>query len=74
MNHIRSALSNHRYNPAAKWKDGRLDGEGDDDDSSSDDYYEWKYHVDGRINGRLAEDNEFDDDLVFAADMDRVLL
>jgi hypothetical protein len=69
-NHIRSALSNLRYNLAAKWKDDRLDREGDDDDSSADDYYEWKYHVDGGTNGRLDEDNEFDDDLIFATDMD----
>ena len=40
------------------------------DDSSADDYYEWKYHVDGRINGHLDEDDEFDDDLMFAADLD----
>jgi hypothetical protein len=62
-NHIRSALSNLRYNPEAKWKDDRLDGAGDDDNISDDDYYEWKYHVDGGINGRLDEDDEFDDDL-----------
>jgi hypothetical protein len=59
-----------RYSPEAKWKDYRLDGAGDDDDISDDDYYEWKYHVDGGINGRLDEDNEFDDDLMFATDID----
>jgi hypothetical protein len=55
-NHIRSALSNLQYNPAAiKWKDNRLDGEGDDDDISADDYYEWKYHVYGGINGTMID-------------------
>jgi len=47
---------------------GRLNGEGDDEDDDTcddDDYYEWKYHVDGGINGRLDEDDEFDSDLMF---------
>ena len=71
-NHIRSALSNLCYalQPNVKWKDNRLDGEDDDDDSSADNYYEWKYYyVEGKINERLDEDDEFDDDLMFPADM-----
>ncbi len=38
---------------------------GDDDDISDDDYYEWEYHVEGGINGRLDEDDEFESDLMF---------
>ena len=64
-NHILSSLSNLRYNPDAKWK-GRLNGEVEDDDTcDDDDYYEWKYHVDGGINGHLDEEDEFDSDLMF---------